>query len=124
MKPKSTRFATWLLSGLCAFAAMSCGCKEEEIQPAPEQKTEMVGVSYAQTQCNDRWGQASTAQQLVSKAQAYLTQQGLTLHQPQASAKGQPAVCAACTCPTGLVLEATVSPADLSAVLALGFTKK
>ncbi|MDB5234638.1 MAG: hypothetical protein JWR44_1631, partial [Hymenobacter sp.] len=51
-------------------------------------------------------------------------QQGLTLNQAQANATGQPSACAACTCPTGLVLEATVSPADLPAVLALGFTKK
>jgi hypothetical protein len=124
MKRKPTRFATWLLSGLCAFAAVSCTCKKEDIRPEPEQKPQLVAVSYAQTQCADRWGQARGAQQLVAVAQAYLAQQGLTLNQPQAAATGTPSACAACTCPTGLVLEATVSPADLSAALALGFTKK
>ena len=126
MNQKPTRFATWLLSGLCAFAAVSCNCKKDEIRPEPEQKPkqELVTVSYAQTQCADRWGQAQGAQQLVAKAQAYLAQQGLTLNQPQAAASGQASACAACTCPTGLVLEAAVSPADLPAVLALGFTKK
>ncbi|MBF9223530.1 hypothetical protein [Hymenobacter ruricola] len=124
MKRKPTRLATWLLSGLCAFAAVSCTGKKDEIQPEPAQKQDLVAVTYAQTQCNDRWGQAQGTQQLVAKAQAYLAQQGLTLNQPQASVAGPPAVCAACTCPTGLVLEATVSPADLPAVLALGFAKK
>ncbi|MFC7668089.1 hypothetical protein ACFQT0_12370 [Hymenobacter humi] len=83
-----------------------------------------MGVRYAQTQCADRWGQASGTQQLAAAAQAYLAQQGLTLHQPQASVKNAGAVCSACNCPTGLVLEGTVQPADLSAVLALGFTRQ
>jgi hypothetical protein len=123
MKRKPTRFATGLLGGLCAIAALSCTSKEE-VRPEPAPKSDAVTVTYAQTQCADRWGQAPSAQQLVAKAQAYLAQQGLTLNQPQAAATGQASTCAACTCPTGLVLEATVSPADLPAVLALGFTKK
>ena len=118
MKPKPTRFTTWLLGGLCAIAAAGCDCEKEA--PAPE----LVGVRYAQTQCADRWGKASDTQQLVAAAQTYLAQQGLTLHQPQASGKTDEATCTACTCPTGLVLEGRVQPADLSAVLALGFTKQ
>ncbi|OWP61367.1 hypothetical protein CDA63_19770 [Hymenobacter amundsenii] len=96
------------------------GCTGEQEDPAPE----LVGVRYAQTQCADRWGQAASTQQLLAAAQGYLAQQNLTLHQPRASIKDAGAVCTACTCPTGLVLEGTVQPADLPAVLALGFTKQ
>jgi hypothetical protein len=118
MKPKPTRFAARLLGLLCVLA--TAGCASEKQGPAPD----LIGVRYAQTQCADRWGQASGTQQLVTVAQAYLAQQGLALHQPQASVKNAGAVCNACTCPTGLVLEGTVSPADVTAVLALGFTKQ
>lgn len=127
MPRKYPRFTTWLLGSLCALATTSCICgpKSELPEPAQQQpKAELVAVRYAQTQCADRWGQAQGTQQLVTAAQAYLAQQGLTLNQPQASATGQAGACAACTCPTGLVLEASVSPTDLPAVLALGFTKK
>ena len=81
-------------------------------------------VRYAQTQCADRWGQASGTQQLVAAAQAYLVRQGLTIHQAQARVDNAGAVCTACTCPTGLVLEGAVPPADVAAVRALGFTKQ
>ncbi|ALW85925.1 hypothetical protein AUC43_12955 [Hymenobacter sedentarius] len=118
MNPKPTRFAAWLFGSLCTLAAVGCTCELED--PAPE----LVGVRYAQTQCADRWGQAPSTQQLVAAAQGYLAQQGLTLHQPRASVKDAGAVCTACTCLTGLVLEGAVQPADLPAVLALGFTKQ
>ena len=117
MNLKLTRLTGLLLGSLCAIEAMSC---TEEKNPAPD----LVAVRYAQTQCADRWGQAQSAQQLVAAAQTYLAQQGLTLHQPQASVKDAGLVCNACPCTTGLVLEGTVQSADLSAVLALGFTKK
>lgn len=114
----SPRFAAWLLSGLCALATTSCTSKKQTPEP------ELTGVQYAQTQCADRWGQAQGTRQLVAAAQAYLAQQGLTLYQPQASVRNPAAVCNACTCTTGLVLEGAVQPADLPAVLALGFTKR
>ncbi|MBO2007918.1 hypothetical protein [Hymenobacter negativus] len=115
---KRTRLTIWLLSGLCSITAASCSCKEKS-DPEPEQTT--VKVSYAQTYCSDRWGQAQGTQQLAAVATAYLAQQGITLYQPRASAKYPAAVCNACSCTTGLVLEGTVSPADLAAVQALGF---
>ncbi|MFD2717689.1 hypothetical protein ACFST9_03110 [Hymenobacter monticola] len=126
MKRKSNRPATWLLGCLSALAATGCICgPDNDNLPEPTQpQQEQVAVRYAQTQCADRWGQAQGPQQLVVVAGAYFAQRGLTLNQPQASATGQASVCNACNCPTGLVLEATVSPADLAAVLALGFTKK
>jgi hypothetical protein len=114
---KTTRFAVWLLSGLCALASASCH------KTTAEPTAEVVEVSYAQTQCADRWGQASGVQQLQTVATAYLAQQGITGHTLQASAKAPAAVCAACTCPTGLVLAGSVRKADLPALLALGFTK-
>ena len=123
MTRNTSRFATWLLGSLYAFAATSCICGPKTDLPEPAQP-ELVAVRYAQTQCADRWGHAQGAQQLVTVAQAYLAQQGLTLNQPQASVTGPASACAACTCLTGMVLEAGVSPADLPAVLALGFTKK
>ena len=79
-------------------------------------------MRYAQTQCADRWGQAQGTQQLVAAAQGYLAQQGLVLQQLRARVINAGAVCNACTCPTGLLLEGAVGPTDLPAVLALGFT--
>ena len=113
-----TRPATWLLGGLCALAA--AGCTRDQASPAPEP----VAVRYAQTQCADPWGQAPDPQQLVAVAQAYLAQQGLALHQPRARVANAGAICNACHCPTGLVLEGTVPPADAATMLALGFTKQ
>lgn len=118
MEPNPTRFAAWLLGGLCMVAAL--GCAREKDPPVPD----LVKVCYAQTQCADRWGQASGTQQLVAAAQAYLARQGLTIHQAQARVDNAGAVCTACTCTTGLVLEGSVPPADVAAVLALGFTKQ
>jgi hypothetical protein len=115
---KRTRLTIGLLGVLGSLSAASCFCKEK-VGPEPEQAT--VKVSYAQTQCADRWGQAQGKQQLATVATAYLAQQGITLYQPQASLQNPPAVCNACTCPTGLVLEGSVSPADLAAMRALGF---
>ncbi|RFP64770.1 hypothetical protein D0N36_12075 [Hymenobacter lapidiphilus] len=117
MKLKSLRHAAWFFGGLCALATASCASEKD---PAPD----FVGVRYVQTQCADRWGQAPGTQELVIVAQAYLSQQGLTLHQPQASGQSMDVVCSACTCPTGRVLQGKVSPADLSSVLALGFTRQ
>ena len=118
MNSKPARFAGYLFGSLCALAAVSCN--SEKADPAPD----LVAVRYAQTQCADRWGQASSPRQLIAAAQAYLAQQGLTLHQPQASGRNTGIVCSACSCPTGLVLEGMVQPADSAAVLALGFTKQ
>jgi putative hemolysin len=121
MKPKPTRFAAGLLGGLCALAAASCTADQVEPEhPAPT----LMGVRYVQTQCADRWGQAPGTQALVNAARTYLAQQGLTLHQAQAGGTNTGAVCAACTCPTGLVLEGAVALAELPAVLALGFTQQ
>ena len=117
MNLKLTRLTGLLLGILCVIGTMSC--TSEEKNPAPD----LVAVRYAQTQCADRWGQAQSTQQLVAAAQTYLAQQGLTLHQPQAIVKNAGMVCNACSCTTGLVLEGTVQPADLPAMLALGFTK-
>jgi len=113
-----TRLTIWLLSGLCSLTALGCNCKKD-VDPNPEQST--VKVSYAQTQCADRWGQAQGTQQLAAVATAYLAQQGIILYQPRASVKNAGMVCNACACTTGLVLEGQVSPADLAAVRALGF---
>jgi hypothetical protein len=83
----------------------------------------MVQVSYAQTYCADPWGQAQGTQQLETVAATYLAQHNLTTPQLHASVKYPAAVCNACACTTGLVLEGYVSAADLPAVLALGFTQ-
>lgn len=115
---KTTRLFAWLLGSLCIVA--SACCREELVEPAEE----VVEVSYAQTQCADRWGQANGLQQLQTVATTYLTQQGITGYSLQASAAAPAAVCNACTCTTGLVLAGTVRKADLPAVLALGFKKR
>jgi hypothetical protein len=116
---KRIRLTIWLLGGLCSFTSAGCFCKEPTDLPEPEPTT--VQVSYAQTQCADRWGQAVGTQQLAAVATAYLAQQGITLLQPQASVRNPAAVCNACTCTTGLVLEGRVRPSDLAAIQALGF---
>jgi hypothetical protein len=114
---KTTHLTAWLLSGLCALASASCQ------KTAPEPTAEVVRVSYAQTQCADRWGQANGVQALQTVATAYLAQQGITGHTLQASVQSAGTVCNACACPTGLVLAGSVRKADLPALLALGFTK-
>ncbi len=119
MKSTLTRGAARLLALLCALAVTACAGDKKD--PAPDG---LVGVRYAQTQCADRWGPAPSPPELVAAAQTYLAHQGVTLHQPTASTQNAGAVCTACTCPTGVVLQGTVVPADLSAVLALGFTKQ
>jgi hypothetical protein len=122
---KLTPLATWLLSSLCAIATIGC----QKNGPAPEAAHNWcatppttIRVSYAQTQCADPWGQAREPQQFYAEAKAYLTQQGIAFTQlPTTITNQDPIVCNACICPTGVVLEGTVSPADLPAVLALGF---
>jgi hypothetical protein len=117
---KSVRLTAWLLASLCAFAGSSCHHKNSE--PAPE--ADAVQVSYAQTSCADKWGQASTPQLLETVATTYLTQQGIALSQAQATRVNQGAICNACMCPTGVVLVGTVPASQLAAILALGFTKR
>jgi hypothetical protein len=114
---KSSRYTTWLLSGLCALATMSCSNKKDDLEPLT------VSVSYVQTMCADQWGPAEGEQQLVAAAQAYLSQQNVTLYQPRATT-GPGAAGMSCNTPTGRILEGSVSQADLPAVLALGFTKR
>lgn len=112
----------WLLSGLLALAATTaCTSKQD---PEPEQPpVAQTKVSYAQTQCADKWGQAQTPQQLEAVATAYLAQRGIVLANPQATQAGPPTVCNACTCTTGVVLVGEVPPGQLAAVQALGFQK-
>jgi len=114
------RPTAWLLSSLLALASVACSTKDT---PAPEQD-QLTKVSYAQTQCADKWGQVRTTQQLETVAAAYLAQQGITLSNPKATAPSAPGlVCHACTCPTGTVLVGEVPASQLAAIQALGFTK-
>jgi len=119
----SLRPTAWLLSSLLALASVACTCKKDT--PEPEQpKAQLIKVSYAQTQCADKWGQARTTQQLEAAATAYLVQQGVSLSNPKATAPSAPGlVCHACTCPTGTVLVGEVPASQLAAIQALGFTK-
>lgn len=119
IRTKPTRLVAYLFSSLCFLSTE--GCTRDAQDPAP---TSLVGVRYAQTQCADPWGQASSTQQLVVVARGYLAQHGITLFQPQARVDNAGAVCTACSCSTGVVLAGAVQPADVSAVLALGFTKQ
>ncbi|RTQ49291.1 hypothetical protein EJV47_14215 [Hymenobacter gummosus] len=115
---KQLRLTAALLLAGCAFGATSCltHCDEE-----PEPAAEIVEVSYAQTYCADRWGEARGTQQLETVAKAYLLQQGITPQQLQAAAVNAPSVCNACSCTTGVVLKVSVLPADLQTMLNLGF---
>jgi hypothetical protein len=115
------RSIIWTLSLSCSASFGSAGCRNNE--PTPGAGPEMVQVSYGQTYCADRWGQASNLQQLESIATAYLSQQGVTAHHLKARVKEQPAGCNACTCTTGLVLEGLVRTTDLLTLEKLGFKK-
>ncbi|GAB2969614.1 hypothetical protein GCM10027048_45620 [Hymenobacter coalescens] len=114
---KRITLAAWLLTGLVGFGTTSCLTEKPDVCP----EEDSVKVSYAQTQCADQWGQAATPQQLEAVAGAYLQQQGIQATGLSAARTGQAVVCAACTCPTGLVLTAKIRPADLPAALSLGF---
>lgn len=106
-----------LLGSLTALGTSSCILDEKE--EARPQTT--VGVRYQQTQCADPWGQARTPQDLEVAVKAHLQQQGIVAQDVHAQRTSGGAVCLACVCKTGIVLEAQVSPADLQAVLAMGF---
>jgi hypothetical protein len=127
----TARLSTWLLSGLLALTGMGCSTNNEP-EPTSEDTSkpspiiciiEGVKVRYKQTYCADRWGQASTTQQLETVATAYLAQQGITFNGAHATRATPAAVCNACTCTTGVVLEGEISPSQLAAIQALGFTK-
>jgi hypothetical protein len=106
-----------LLSSAC-FVAVSC----QHEAPAPEATT-LIRVSYAQTYCADKWGQAVGAQQFESVATAYLTQQGITASQLSARVRGPALLCNACVCTIGLVLEGLVPDSDMPTLESLGFKK-
>jgi hypothetical protein len=110
----SARFTGWLLSSLCAFST-SCH-QQHDPEPAFAQ------VSYAQTQCADKWGLVRDTAQLETTATAYLAKQGITLVNAHASQVSAEAACNACTCGTGVVLTGQVTYAQLAAIQALGFT--
>lgn len=109
-----------LLSSLM-LAALVMGCGTTDTAPEPQGP---VTVRYAQTQCADPWAGAgqNTDQGFEAAAKAYVQQQGIQLYSSSVTTAGA-AVCAACTCPTGRVLQATVSPADVAALEALGFKR-
>ena len=117
----SLRLPAGLLGSLLLLAGTSCSlCHEPEPENLPPS---VYQVSYAQTQCADKWGQARTPQQLETVATAYLAQQGITLTSPKATQAAPASVCNACACPTGVVLVGEVVPSQLAAIQALGFTK-
>jgi hypothetical protein len=116
----SPRLVVWLLSSLCAFASTSC---HQQRDPEPI-LSDLAQVSYAQTQCADKWGMAATSAQLETVATTYLAQQGINLVNAHAAKTGMEATCNACTCPTGLVLTGQVAYSQLAAIQAQGFTSK
>ncbi len=118
------RPTAWLLSSLLALAGTGCSlCHEPDIEPAPAKQSSGIKVRYAQTYCADRWGQAPTPQQLETAATTFLNQQGISLVNAYATQAAPAAVCNACACTTGVVLEGEVSATQLAAIQALGFTK-
>ena len=119
---KSLRLTAWLLSGCFTLAGTACHSSD----PEPEKLTaSSIKVRYAQTQCADRWspGRGLSPAQLETTATTYLAQQGITFSNAHAAQSSPAAVCNACTCPTGVLLEGEVSAAQLAAIQALGFTK-
>mgnify|MGYP006899134068 CR=1 FL=1 len=116
-----------LLGGL--FSLGAAGCQKKDVRPHEQPGrcgtvvTDSIFVRYEQTYCADPWGQAQGAQQLQAAAQAYLGQQGLRPSTVTAYVRNPAAVCNACTCTTGLVVEAAIAPPDLPVMQALGFTR-
>jgi len=116
---KFIQFASCLLLSSACFVGTSC----QPDDPEPEAKTTFVRVSYAQTYCADKWGQATGTQQLESVATTYLAQQGISTGQLTARVNGPASLCNACTCTTGLVLEGLVPATDVPALESLGFKR-
>ena len=113
------RLTAWLLAGLGTCASTSC----HHSDPEPL-LNDQAQVSYAQTQCADPWGFTRDNQQLKTLATTYLAQQNIAFSATQATQTNAGAgVCAACTCPTGVVLTGTVPLSQLAAIQALGFKK-
>ena len=113
----ASRLTFWLLGGLCLAAGASCN------KTTPEPNPDEVKVSYAQTQCADPWGLTQNTQQLRDAAAAYLKAKGVTPF-PFTVSNTNPVInCAACTCPTGVLLSGTARTADLPALQAMGFVK-
>lgn len=125
---KSLPFSALLLGGLLSLAA---SCQKKDIAPTERPgrcgtvMLDSVFVRYQQTYCADPWGQAQGAQQLQAVAQAYLVQQGISLRPGalRAYVRNPASVCNACSCTSGLVVEAAIVSADLPAMQALGFTR-
>lgn len=106
-----------LLGGLCTFGGASC---KKDSEPDPN----AVEVSYAQTQCADPWGLTQGNQQLKDAAAAYLKAKGVTAFPFAISTASPTAGCAACSCPTGVVLTGTARKTDLPVLQAIGFVQR
>jgi hypothetical protein len=103
---------------MCALASTSC---HQQHDPEPD-FPDFAQVSYAQTQCADKWGLVRGTAQLETTATAYLAKQGITLVNAHANQVSAEAACNACTCGTGVVLSGQVAYAQLAAIQDLGFT--
>lgn len=125
---KSLSLSALLVGSLLTLAV---GCQKKDIAPTERPGrcgtvvTDTVFVRYQQTYCADVWGQAQGEQQLQTVAQAYLGQQGIRLRPGAVTAylRNPAAACNACSCTTGLVVEAAILADDLPAMQALGFTR-
>lgn len=109
---------TLLLAAALGLAA--CSKSEPGAEPCPK---DAVALRYAQTGCADPWAGANqnTDAAFQGAAVQYVQQRGIQLYRVQVDNNGQPTVCLACTCPTGRRLLVFVQPADVPALVQLGF---
>ncbi|AYA38511.1 hypothetical protein D3Y59_16525 [Hymenobacter oligotrophus] len=83
-----------------------------------------VAVLYEQTYCLDRWGGAYSPDELITKATAYLQQQGIALTNARAASERPAQLCNACSCKSGVVLRGSVREQAVPALLELGFERQ
>lgn len=68
-----------------------------------------VTLTYQQTQCSDRWGYASTETELAYRVDTFLTNRNLHASEISFRQANIGAVCLACVCPTGRLIDVKVA---------------
>ncbi len=103
-----------LLVLLCAFQC--------ETYPNVEPATDLVSVTYGETQCSDSWQKGATDAETLKNIEAFLSGKNIRFTGTAiAPAPPETGYCQACTCPSGRVIKGTVRKDDLAKIQELKF---
>jgi len=84
---------------------------------------EKVWVHYTETQCADPWGgYTAPDEEKVIAIREYFATEGVQVYHVTIEAMHQPAVCMACSCTSGNVINCRVREKDLPVMLSHGFS--